>query len=83
MITRSIPHALLVAAKGAALALLGLFVLLQVKPSSGDGDAYESGLVVLYILGSWPWLLAVSVGAIMALLGAVESWQHASSKPRL
>lgn len=83
MFTKSTSHALLVAAKGAALAFVGLIVILQVNPRSSDGDAYESGLNVLYILGSWPWLLAVSVGAVMALLGAVESWRHASSKPRL
>lgn len=82
MLTKSIPHALLIAAKGAALAFFGFFVLMQVSPRSGNDEAFDSGLHVLYILGIWPWVLFVSVGSIMALWGLVESWRHASSKPR-
>lgn len=83
MFTESVFHGLLVAAKGAAMALFGFIVLMQASPGSGNDEAFESGLHVLYILGIWPWVLLVSVGSIMALWGLVESWRHASSKPRL
>lgn len=83
MFTKSIPHALLIAARGAAMAFFGFIVLMQASPRAGNGEAFESGLHVLYILGIWPWVFFVSVGSIMALRGLVEAWRHASSRPRL